>query len=152
MERSSNAPSFTSALLIATPIGAELAALASKAASLVNEMSLASPDATAGAIWSDNNFAEKIFDDIDIVDIRKSIYDLLLYDISFDEFSLILIEKLGEQQNLNIEQRYKIMESISYYSYVINKGYRSIFHFESLIIFIINVIKNNDIKLIKEVI
>ena len=99
-----------------------------------------------------NNFAEKIFGGIDIVDIRKSIYDLLLYDISFDEFSLILIEKLGEQKNLNIEQRYKIMESISYYSYVINKGYRSIFHFESLIIFIINVIKNNDIKLIKEVI
>ena len=99
-----------------------------------------------------NNFADQIYSDIDIEDIRKSIYDLLLYDVSFDEFSLILIEKLGNQEQLNDEQRYKIMESISYYSFMINKGYRSIFHFESLIIFIINVIKNNDIKLIKEVI
>ena len=98
-----------------------------------------------------DNFIEQIFSNTDILEMRQSIYEMLLYDVSFDDFSMSIIEKLGDK-NLDLEKRFKIMEAISYYSYIINKGYRPIFHFETLIIFIINVLKNNDIKLIKEVI
>lgn len=98
-----------------------------------------------------NEFVEQLFNGLEILEIKKAIYELLLYDITFDDFFLAVINKMGSI-NLKDEQRFKIIEAISYYSYLINKGYRPIFHFESLIIFIINILKNNDIKLIKEII
>lgn len=98
-----------------------------------------------------SNFIQNIFIPMDIIDIKKNIYELMIYDISFDEFSTHLIKYLGEIE-LNFKKRFKIIEAISYYSYLILKGYRAIFHFECLIIFIIQTLKDIDTKLIQEVI
>lgn len=97
-----------------------------------------------------NNFIKEFTSNFNIEKVRNSIYELLINDISYDTFFIFFIKNIDTYINLNIEQKKDIIEAISYYSYIINKGYRIIFHFETVIIYIQNIIQNKKITLKKD--
>jgi DNA polymerase III delta prime subunit len=97
-----------------------------------------------------NNLIKEFISNFNIDKVRNYIYDLLVNDISYDTFFIFFIKNIDTFISLKVEQKKNIMEGISYYSYLINKGYRTIFHFETAIIFIQNIIQEKKITLKKD--
>lgn len=97
-----------------------------------------------------NDFSEQIFDyNLEDNTLRENLYLLLLYDININVFLKKIIDKI-HAIDLSFDKRYKIINAISYYSYVCIKGYRQIYHYETILYYIINILKNIDTKLLIE--
>ena len=78
--------------------------------------------------------------------VRENLYLLLLYDININQLFKKIIMKL-ENDNYPLKKKYNIIRGISYYSYMSIKGYRQIYHYETIIYYIINILKNNNSEL-----
>lgn len=82
--------------------------------------------------------------------LREEIYNILIYDINiFNLLELLLID-IYNNETLNDGDKFKILTTIANYSYIINKGYRQIYHYELLFYSVLNILKNNEITLLSD--
>tara|TARA_B100001057_G_scaffold496581_1_gene598431 strand:+ start:149 stop:1177 length:1029 start_codon:yes stop_codon:yes gene_type:complete len=91
-----------------------------------------------------------IYKEENIDKLREEIYNLLIYDINIYNLLEIFLIHIYNQKDLNDDNKFKILTAITNYSYIINKGYRQIYHYELLFYTIINILKHNNITLLND--
>jgi len=97
-----------------------------------------------------NKICDTIMDNIlkpnqlNILELRNNLYDLLIYNIDVSEAIWYIFTTLINQNHLNnTENITKIMDEIFVFFKYYNNNYRSIYHLESIILSIINKIHYN---------
>lgn len=100
-----------------------------------------------------NAFIEYIknTDSSNVNEIRNKIYLLLLHNTDIKELFEIITDSILEDLT-DIVTIKKIITASVYYNANCQLGYRDIYHFETYIIYVINILNNNDIKLINDII
>jgi len=100
-----------------------------------------------------NEFKDKIknIDIKNIHEIRNDIYLILLHISDLDEIFKILTDTFIEEIK-EIDKIKKILDLAIQYQENCNLGYRDIFHIETFITGVINIYKNNNISIIKDII
>lgn len=91
------------------------------------------------------NYNEK-----DIDKLRDEIYNLLIYDINIYNLLELFLIHIYNQKDIDRSRKFMILTAITNYSFIINKGYRQIYHYELLFYSIINILKNNNIILLND--
>ena len=82
---------------------------------------------------------------INFINIRNSLYDLLIYNLNIHECIFYILENIiNKHKNLNNDFLNKIfIKTCSFFKYY-NNNYRPIYHLESYILYIINILHNNE--------
>jgi len=83
--------------------------------------------------------------------IRNKIYILLLHETSIHELFNNITDKILIDIDDNNKIK-KILKAAVYYNENCNLGYRDIYHFESYILYVINILNNNNVELINDII
>lgn len=91
------------------------------------------------------------FNERDISKLREEIYNILIYDINIYNLLELFLIQIYNNETLDNDNKFKILTAITNYSYITNKGYRQVYHYELLFYSVINILKNNDITLLNDI-
>jgi hypothetical protein len=82
---------------------------------------------------------------VNFINIRNSLYDLLIFNLNIYECIFYILENIiNKYENLNNDFLNKIfIKTCSFFKYY-NNNYRPIYHLESYILYIINILHNNE--------
>ena len=82
---------------------------------------------------------------VNFIILRNALYDLLIYNLNIHESIYYILEKIiNNSKNINNDFLNKIfIKTCSFLKYY-NNNYRPIYHLESYILYIINIIHNNE--------
>ena len=82
---------------------------------------------------------------INFIIIRNSLYDLLIYNLNIHECIFYILENIiNKYKNLNNDFLNKIFIKTCNFFKLYNNNYRPIYHLESYILYIINILHNNE--------
>tara|TARA_Y100000389_G_scaffold192108_1_gene219186 strand:+ start:450 stop:1457 length:1008 start_codon:yes stop_codon:yes gene_type:complete len=82
---------------------------------------------------------------INFINIRNSLYDLLIYNLNIHECIFYILENIiNKYKNLNNDFLNKIFIKTCNFFKFYNNNYRPIYHLESYILYIINILHNNE--------
>tara|TARA_Y100000992_G_scaffold300202_1_gene268377 strand:+ start:94 stop:1068 length:975 start_codon:yes stop_codon:yes gene_type:complete len=78
------------------------------------------------------------------IEMRDLLYDILIYDIDIYECMWYIIEELIKQKKIHSDQTLNVLKHYYNFFKYYNNNYRPIYHLESIVFYLITVIKNNE--------
>ena len=93
-----------------------------------------------------NNIVDKITttDNFSFLQLRDVLYDLLIYDMDIYECIWYIIETLSTQDKIGHEQMVPLLHNVYLFFQYYNNNYRPIYHLESIMFYLIDIIKKHD--------
>jgi len=93
-----------------------------------------------------NNIIEKLTktDDFNFLQLRDVLYDLLIYDMDIYECIWYIIEELTKRDCIGNDQMVPLLHKVYIFFNFYNNNYRPIYHLESIMFYLIDIIKKHD--------
>ena len=93
-----------------------------------------------------NNIINKIttYDNFNFLELRDVLYDLLIYDMDIYECIWYIIETLSKQDKIGHDTIIPLLHNVYLFFQYYNNNYRPIYHLESIMFYLIDIIKKHD--------